>query len=146
MFNSAILDVAVGLMFVFLVVSLIASALTEMIASLFKLRARTLLSGVKALLNDSSGVGVVKALYNHALINPHDDGKKTMAAATRQSPAYIDPAHFADALIELSNIVGIPRAHTTPAAAATPSSINIDQIVTQMATAIDATNFDPQIK
>jgi hypothetical protein len=146
MFNSAILDVAVGLIFVFLVVSLIASALTEMIASFFKLRSKTLLSGVKALLNDASGVGLVKDLYNHALINPRDDGKKATADATQQKPAYIDPAHFADALIELSNIAGIPRANTTPGAPGAPPNVNVDQIVKQMTAAIDATSFDPQIK
>ena len=106
MFSSAILDVAVGLSFLFLVVSLVASALTEALASLFKLRSITLLSGLKGLLNDPTGTGIVKDLYNHALINPRDNGTRDSADAAKNKPAYIDSYQFADALIELSSLVG----------------------------------------
>ena len=40
------------------------------VASLLKLRHKTLLAGLQQLLNDPNGTGIVKALYQHALINP----------------------------------------------------------------------------
>jgi hypothetical protein len=42
MFNSTILDLAIGLVFIFLAVSLAASAITETIASMVKFRSKTL--------------------------------------------------------------------------------------------------------
>jgi hypothetical protein len=118
MFSSTILDVAIGLGFVFLVISLIASAVTEAFASLVKLRSRTLLTGVKTLLNDPNGTGLVKDLYSHALINPRGTISATSAAATKNLPAYIDPHQFADALIELSGLAGRAGDAMKPAIAA----------------------------
>lgn len=113
MFNSTILDVLVGLVFDFLVVSLVASAVTEALASLLKLRSSTLLTGVKALLNDPDGVGIVKDLYNHALISPRDSGDRANAGEMQSKPAYIDPVQFANAMIELNGlVVGTPAAMT----------------------------------
>jgi hypothetical protein len=106
MFNSTILDVLVGLVFVFLVVSLMASALTEAAASIFKLRSKTLLAGVQALLNDPEGTGIAKDLYNHALISPRDAGAANSTAELKLAPAYIDPAQFANAMIELHGLFG----------------------------------------
>jgi hypothetical protein len=52
MFNSTIFDLAFGLVCVFLAVSLLTSALTEALSTALSLRAKTLLSGIKQLLND----------------------------------------------------------------------------------------------
>lgn len=52
MFNSTVLDVAIGLIFTFLAISLAVSALVEAVASAMKWRSSTLLSGIKDLLND----------------------------------------------------------------------------------------------
>jgi len=117
MFSSTILDVAIGLGFVFLVISLVASAVTEAIASLFKLRSSTLLTGVQTLLNDPNGTGLVKDLYSHALINPRGAISAVSAAATKNLPAYIDPHQFADALIELSGLAGRAPEEMKPALA-----------------------------
>jgi hypothetical protein len=69
-FNSSILDVIIGLVFCFASVALFVSSINEAIASLLKLRHKTLLSGMQQLLNDPQGNGLVKALYAHALVNP----------------------------------------------------------------------------
>ncbi|MFM2049354.1 MAG: hypothetical protein RI955_1902, partial [Bacteroidota bacterium] len=47
MFNSPILDVAIGLTLVFLLYSLLATSINEAIATLFSLRARMLMKGIK---------------------------------------------------------------------------------------------------
>ena len=70
MFNSTILDVIIGLVFCFASVALFVSAVSEFLASLLKLRHKTLLTGIQKLLNDPQGTGLVKALYEHAMINP----------------------------------------------------------------------------
>jgi hypothetical protein len=111
MFNSTILDVVVGLIFTFLVVSLVASAATEAVASALKWRSATLLSGIKSLLNDPNFDGLAKSVYNHALVNPRGDGKANSQSDVANAPAYVDPKHFANALIDIAGITsGTPAA------------------------------------
>jgi hypothetical protein len=100
MFNSAIFDVVFGLVSVFLAISLFTSALTEAVSTIINLRARTLLSGVKRLLNDSKFDGLALELYNHALINPLSDGAAKSGAAPAVKPSYIPSQDFALALID----------------------------------------------
>ena len=91
MFNSTILDVAVGLSFAFLAISLAVSALTEAVASMMNWRSQTLLQGVKDLLNDQDFNGLARDIYNHALVNPRDTG-------TAQTAAEITPAQTCTAV------------------------------------------------
>jgi hypothetical protein len=132
MFNSTILDVLVGLVFDFLVVSLVASALTEALASLLKLRSSALLTGVKALLNDPDGVGIAKDLYNHALINPRDTGTGANTDAMQSTPAYIDPTQFANAMIELTGLLGKTQAEMTQAISNSQLSPQTKQLLSGM--------------
>jgi hypothetical protein len=99
MFNSGILDFAVGLVFTFLAVSLAAGAATEAVASFLKMRSRTLLQGVKDLLNDPDLNALAGDVYKHALINPRGDGSASSDPKT--NPAYIEPAHFAAAFLDI---------------------------------------------
>lgn len=96
---STTLEVAVGLTFCYASIALIAGAAFEAGASLLKLRAGCLLDGVKALLGDPGFVGLARALYDHALVNP-----RGAAAGPGRAPAvlpsYIEPRHFALALID----------------------------------------------
>lgn len=101
MFNSTILDVVAGLLFTFLTVSLVASTVTEALASLFGFRAAILLKGVKSLLNDPKFNGLAKAVYNHALVNAQAAGTAQTEQALTAKPSYIEPQHFAAALIDL---------------------------------------------
>ena len=100
MFNSTIFDVAFGLVSVFLSISLFTSALTEAVSTIVHLRARTLLSGIKQLLNDPKFDGLALELYNHALVNPLSNGTTTSGVAPSVKPSYIQPQHFALALID----------------------------------------------
>ncbi len=107
MFGSTVLEVAIGLTFCFASVSLIVSTLVEGLASMFRLRARTLLSGVKTMLNDPEFNGLARSIYTHALVNPHDDGRGGDARQMAFKPSYIDARHFAIALADsLSSIPG----------------------------------------
>ena len=95
MFNSTIFDVAFGLVSVFLSVSLFTSAVTEGLSMLVGLRARTLLSGVKQLLNDPDFDGLARSLYNHALVNPLSDGQTEPGKTPSVKPSYVAPRRAA---------------------------------------------------
>jgi hypothetical protein len=119
MFSSTILDVAVGLIFTFLIVSLAAGAIVEAVNSALRVRSRSLLKGVKQLFNDEDFKGLALELYQHAAINPRGPGappvnpaeakgaddpdrtKKAQAEARKNFPAYIDPKQFAGALVDI---------------------------------------------
>jgi hypothetical protein len=99
MFNSTILDVAIGLIFTFLALSLAVSSTVEAIASFLKLRSATLLEGVKDLLNDQNFRGLAFELYNHALVNPREAGtdKRAQPALTSGAAQPSSPAILASA-------------------------------------------------
>ena len=101
MFGSAVLDLAVGLIFCFLTVSLAAGTVVEAISSITKWRAKTLRKGVGELLNDPQLQGLAGELYAHAAINPLGPG---VAAPIKNEPAYIDRQLFANALMDLTGI------------------------------------------
>jgi hypothetical protein len=100
MLGSTVLEVAVGLTFCYGTVALIVSTLQEALAALFRLRANTLLAGVKSMLNDPRFDGLARAVYAHPLVNPHTDGTARDEASLRTKPSYIEPAHFAIALVD----------------------------------------------
>ncbi len=108
MFGSAILDVAVGLIFVYLVVSLMVTAVTELISSRLRWRAATLYLGIQNLL-DSPGTQTWAAkLYAHPLIQglsplvtkPVTDAAAAAKANANGGPSYIPSRTFAVALLD----------------------------------------------
>ena len=102
MLNSAVLDVAIGMIFVFLAVSLATSAIGEGIAGLFALRSKFLLQGIKDLLNDQQLDGLAGQIYQHALVNPRNDGSgKSEKDLLQNAPSYVPPVQFADALLDV---------------------------------------------
>ena len=70
MFGSTILEVAIGLLFVYLLLSLLCSAVGEYIEAKFNNRAKYLKEGITLLLNDTAGGGIDLAsqLYAHGLV------------------------------------------------------------------------------
>ncbi len=100
MLGSTVLEVAIGLTFCYGTVALIVSTLQEALAAAFRLRANTLLAGVKSMLNDSRFDGLARAVYQHPLVNPHADGTQPSERDMRTRPSYIEPAHFAIALVD----------------------------------------------
>ncbi|MGZ5006830.1 MAG: hypothetical protein ACXWE9_09015 [Methylobacter sp.] len=106
MFNCTTLEVAIGLVFCYASVAFIVSSINEAIASIFKLRSNSLLDGVKSLLNDPNFDGLARDVYNHALVGHQDQGNATTEQDIQSKPSYIDPKHFAIALID--NIQTVP--------------------------------------
>jgi hypothetical protein len=104
MFGSTVLDLAMGIIFSFLMISLVTSAVTEAIASGFAWRANTLLQGVKDLLNDQNFNGLALSVYNHAAVNARASGSATSEATLTAVPSYIDPKQFASALIDAARL------------------------------------------
>ena len=94
MFGSTILDVAIGLIFSFLAISLFTSATVEAINSLLQLRAVNLKSGIMALVNDPGFIGLAKGLYEHPLVSPLGPGvqQAPAAGAAAQAPVAARPA------------------------------------------------------
>ncbi|MGB9108001.1 MAG: hypothetical protein WCC39_04865 [Telluria sp.] len=100
MLGSTVLEVAIGLTFCYGTVALIVTTVQEALASLFRLRANTLLAGVKSMLNDPQFNGLARAIYAHPLVNPHTDGNAVDERGLASRPSYIEPAHFAIALVD----------------------------------------------
>jgi hypothetical protein len=110
MLNSTVLEVAIGLLFCYGSMALIASSIYEAIASLLKLRARSLLAGVKSLLNDQQFAGLALQVYNHALVNPRDGGEATAGKPPTIKPSYIEPRALAIALVDSLSGLSAPAA------------------------------------
>jgi hypothetical protein len=93
LFGSTALEVAIGMVFVYLLLSLLCSAINEYIESLLNFRATNLRRGIELLLNDTKGGGedLAAKLYAHGLVRPlfRDGGKL---------PSYIPARTFALAL------------------------------------------------
>jgi len=134
MFSSPILDVAAGIVFGFLAISLFTSAAVEAINSLCNVRVRNLKTGIMALVNDPNFTGLAKQLYEHALISPLGPGGANPMA---RAPAYIDKTQFASALLD---ITGLSAAN--PAAAAQAPG---PQAVADLMARVNAI-ADPQMK
>jgi hypothetical protein len=165
MFGSDILDVLVGLAFVYLLASLIVSAATELIAGWLGWRADKLLDGIRNLI-DSPGAEVwVRKLYDHPLIqgmSPLPTKAFTILgfklAPLAPGPSYIPSRTFSAALLgvvqnlqpTIENVVtalqGILNTATNPHT----SAADIKRAVFQLAENIPLTSppsgFDAHIK
>ncbi len=105
MLGSPILDVAIGMAFIFLLLSLIASAIQELLSSLVESRSANLYNGIRSLL--SGDTELLKRLYSHGLIaglykNPAQD----FAGLGRSS--------FRRLRLALQPVVGIARIAPPP--------------------------------
>ncbi len=80
MFGSVVLDVAIGMAFVYLLMSLIASVIQELLATFMQLRAANLEKGLHSLFSgDSIGseMDLVNSIYDHGLVRGlYSDPKK----------------------------------------------------------------------
>ena len=117
-----ILQIAIGLSFVYLLLSLICSAVSEGLETLLKNRSRDMERGLRELLNDEDGVTLVQQIYNHPLISglfrdkyeAERIGKRLLSKGKsyrgRTLPSYIPSSHFALALMDIV----LPANATTP--------------------------------
>ncbi|HEV2861240.1 MAG TPA: hypothetical protein VGX48_09555 [Pyrinomonadaceae bacterium] len=111
MFGSSILEVAIGMVFIYLLMSLICSAVNEIAEAWFKNRATDLERGIRELFNQEGGRGLVEQFYRHPLISglyngvyerAGDEPVGRMDFWTRTNlPAYIPARNFSQAVLDL---------------------------------------------
>ncbi|MFN0145946.1 MAG: hypothetical protein ACKVT1_05505 [Dehalococcoidia bacterium] len=92
------IEVAIGVIFVFLLLSLVVTALTEVIAQVLALRSRTLEDGIKNLLEDDAAS---ERLMQHPLLRTL--GRTTWADRLRRrqgKPSYVPKETFSRSLID----------------------------------------------
>jgi hypothetical protein len=116
LFGSTILDVAIGLIFVYLLLAIICTSLNEWIASVFGLRAKTLELGIRQLLDRQTKPAwpgdpatastdkdwLIAEFYKHPLVTGMKKGD--------EHPSYIPARTFATTLMD---IVSGPEARLT---------------------------------
>lgn len=93
MLNSSILDIAMGMVFLFVLISLLCSAINEMAAQFLCMRAKNLEAGLANLLQSGAGKKLVNDLYSHPLING--------LSKAGHKPSYIPPRNFTLALMDI---------------------------------------------
>jgi hypothetical protein len=157
MFNSPILDVAIGLAFIFLLVSLLVSAVCEMLSGMFKWRAANLWTGIEHLLQSADARN---KLYDHPLIKglapiavtPPADGtaqdKNDAPKNKKDGPSYIPARTFSLALID---VIRNPQAVAASVRTRVDTLIedatrNPLQFGTNIATALEEFKRDPALK
>ncbi len=106
MFGSNMLEVAIGVVFVYVVLSLASTALNEIVARMLALRSKTLEDGIRRLLNDPDGTltndiyehPLIKALYRPTVL---DKWLSKLPRVERQGlPSYISSRAFVLALLD----------------------------------------------
>jgi hypothetical protein len=111
MFGSKILDVAIGLVFVYIIVSVLCTAVREGIEAFLKTRAAYLEHGIRLLLQDHTGAGIVSEVFSHPLIDglfmgAYKPRSKTTGANRPLTggnlPSYIPTKSFASALLDIA--------------------------------------------
>ncbi len=98
--GSETVDVVIGLVFLFLLVSLICSSIKEALETVLKYRARDLQRGIQEIFGEQDNGGLVADFYRHPLISalyrgPYNPNK------SGNLPAYIPSRTFALALLDL---------------------------------------------
>jgi hypothetical protein len=111
-FGSDILEVAIGIVFVFLIVSIICSAIREGLEAILKTRAAYLEHGIRELLGDRGPTGLAGQLYAHPLVSglyssdyappPTRSSLSWFFARGRNLPSYIPSRNFALAIMDLT--------------------------------------------
>jgi hypothetical protein len=126
------LDVALGVSFVFLVLSVVATAATESVARIFKWRARTLEHWLQDGLSTSdgeSGAKVLDAFYASPLMQvlalsskkpERDEPAKAAKKTGRRAPSYIPSAHF------VSSVLSVGRTAVADAEKVKHAEVSVD--------------------
>ena len=100
MFGSNILEVAIGLIFIFLLYSLLASAINEAIASYLGLRAKNLKKAIQRMLDDDSGKTTLSdKFYKQPLLKYL--GEPTFFGKILRKPAYLSSQSFSKNVLDL---------------------------------------------
>lgn len=103
MFGSDVLEIAIGTIFVILIVSLLASSIRELIESILKSRAVQLERGLRNLLDDPTGKTALKELFDHPMMSGLFKGEYNPDSLRNRFwpnlPSYIPSRNFALGLL-----------------------------------------------
>ena len=111
MFGSKILDVAIGIIFLYILISIICSAIRESIEAWLKTRSVYLEHAIREMLNDQDAKGLAKDFFNHPLIyglfsgeyKPSKSAKRPgILASGSNLPSYIPANSFARTMMDLA--------------------------------------------
>ncbi len=162
MFSSTVLDVAIGMVFVYLLLSLLCSAAAEVIAGIFNLRAKNLEAGIRSLFSDGFGPGgnaFVRQIYEHGLVRAlyRDEAIDLVPAphvavttlyteptgsAGRQLPSYIPSRTFGLALVDIlasgNASAGSGNANPIPAPAEAKPPGNSNPVMASIQNTLDS--------
>jgi hypothetical protein len=101
LFNSTILDVIIGLLFVYLLLAILCTTVNEWVAGWMGLRSKNLQSSIRQLLDSQKGVGnddadwFLQQFYKHPLITG------MLRPGDRSHPSYLPSRTFAAAVIDV---------------------------------------------
>lgn len=113
MFNSVALDAVIGLVFIYLLYSLLGTVLSEMIATLLGLRARNLKAAISRMLNDDRAIGRSRRMLNSLNIMKSADTRAVDSFYNNpeikylggtglfRHPSFIQAESFSKALVEV---------------------------------------------
>src|SRR5437868_6323164 len=106
MLNSTVLDLVIGLVFVYLLLAIICSTMNEWIAGWLRVRSKTLATAITQLLDDQKGSGdatqsFLQQFYSHPLIaGMMSPGDKPADS----HPSYLSSRTFATAVMDIATI------------------------------------------
>ncbi|MGZ3624434.1 MAG: hypothetical protein ACXVDN_24195 [Ktedonobacteraceae bacterium] len=119
MFGSYILDVAIGLVFVYMLLSLLCSTINEqVITRILSLRAKTLEAGIQNMLADPQGT-LTKQVYDNPLIKGLS---QNAFSENPRKPSYIPSNLFAQAVVAL-DVVQAYKSNTVSQNSAIPQAL-----------------------
>jgi hypothetical protein len=98
MFGSQIIDVGIGLITLFLLLSLICSSIKEGLETFLRYRSKDLERGIKEILDDPK---MLPTFYDHPVINALFKGKYSEAKKLGNLPSYIPSQTFAVAVLDM---------------------------------------------
>ena len=104
MFGSEVLDIAIGLVFVYFLLSLLSLIIAEFIARIFALRSFTLYGAIRNLLSDQGDKGgtLLMSFWKHPLIKKLAlEDRGLSIGVGRGKPSYIPADLFARALLDV---------------------------------------------
>jgi hypothetical protein len=102
MFGLESLDIIIGLFFVYLLLSLICTAVNEYIASLTNRRGKLLVRGINDLLRDVDAPEVAQKFFDHRLIRGLYTPK--LRGGKEREPSYIPARTFAMTLLDVMGL------------------------------------------
>jgi hypothetical protein len=92
-----ILETITGLVFIYLLISLLVTAIQELISTSFKFRANMLKFAIGRMLNDDHKQILAKDFYNHFLI-------KYLSVRKDKLPSYISKIDFSKAIVDILKV------------------------------------------